>query len=69
MTHVSFTLTILYILYINNHFLFLLVIKDLKSQNIFINITTKLEQFLKDTEQIDQVFHDEKLISCGSWAG
>lgn len=71
MTHVSNIHTI----YSNkifthkNHFFFLLVIKDLQSQDIFINITAKLEQFLKDANQIDQVFHDEKLISCGSWAG
>ncbi|GBC43728.1 uncharacterized protein OCT59_028438 [Rhizophagus irregularis] len=51
-------------IYLNDTF-----IKDLQSQNIFINITTELEQFLKDTNQIDQVYHDEKLISCGSWAG
>ncbi|RIA96636.1 S-adenosyl-L-methionine-dependent methyltransferase [Glomus cerebriforme] len=51
-------------IYLNDAF-----IKDLQSQNICINITTKLEQFLIDTKQIDRVFHDEKSINCGSWAG
>ena len=50
-------------------FFCLLVIKDLESRNICTDITTKLEQFLMDTKQVNQVFHEEKSTNRGSWAG